>query len=210
MKHSRFHLVAVAALALVASTAANAHLIDTGLPNGSAVGAYAFDASDFYAGQVTFAGSTQVQDIAAHVLGGQGGETFSIVLYSDSAAHLPGSLLYTTTAIFSADGWNGVNGLAGWNVAAGTYWVGLEIGSSDTLGSSSITGALLDGGAPNPLSRTAFDAGGGYQASMSGLGFGLQIDGTVAAPVPEPETYGLLAAGLSAVAFAARRRRRQA
>ena len=195
----------IAALA-VGSAAGAAHLIDTGTPNGSIPGAYAFDSNDYYAGQVSFAGAAQLQAISAHILGGTTGETFSIVLYGDSAQHLPGLELYSAEATFGADGWNGASGLVNWTVAAGTYWIGLEIGSLDTLGTSSITGALLDVGAPRPLNRTAVNPGSGYQADSTALGFGLQVDATVTA-VPEPEALTLLLTGLLAGSTVLSRRR---
>lgn len=78
-------------------------------------------------------------------------------------------------------------------MAAGVYWVAFEPGRDDTLGTGNITGALLDKGVPAPSSRTAFNAGSGYLASTTPLGFGVQLGATV---VPEPEAYPLLLAGL--------------
>ncbi len=187
--------------------AAQTHTVDTGTPNGSAVGAFAFDANDWYAGQVVFGSSVHIIDVFAHVLGGAQGETFTISLYDDSATHVPGNALHTTTAVYTADGWNGVGALSGWNVAAGLYWIGLEIGFGDTLGSTSDTGALLDAGVPNPLTRTAFDAGSGYVATASPLRLGLQLD-AVAATVPEPGSIALLFSGAGALLAVAQRRRR--
>ena len=197
--------IAGAVLALTTLSAQAAHFVDTGAPNGNPIGAYTLDGTDFLAGQVTFGSAARIDAVFAHILDGVAGETFTIALYDDSAAHLPGSLLHTTTATFTSDGWNGAAALSGWSVTAGSYWIGLELGADDTLGQGSLSGALLDRGVPRPLARTAFNAGGGYQSAP--LDFGLQVDATVAA-VPEPETFVLLMAGLGVLAPLARRRRR--
>ena len=195
----------VAIASLMATPSSLAHTIDTGTPNGKAVGALAFDSNDAYAGQVSFASTARIDAILAHVLGGTAGETFTIALYSDAPSHVPGSLLFSRSATFAADGWNGVSGLNGWKVAAGIYWVAFEIGFSDTLGASSDTGALLDRGVPLPLARTAFDAGGGYRSTASPLDFGLQLDATA---IPAPSTMALLFGGLAVLVTVSRRRRR--
>lgn len=207
MNKSVVQTFAVAALLCAASAPAQAaRVVDTGSPNGDIIGAYAFDSVDSFAGQITLAGASQIASIATHVLGGTAGESFTVLLYDDSAAHLPGNALYSATATFGADGWNGVAGLAGWNVSAGTYWVGLDVGAADTLGGGSATGALLDRGAPSPLVRTAFNAGSGYQATTSALSIGLRVD-TVTA-VPEPSAmWMLLLGGLIVTGSLARRSR---
>ncbi|MDP9097316.1 MAG: PEP-CTERM sorting domain-containing protein [Pseudomonadota bacterium] len=197
-------LLAGATVALCAASAQAAHFVDTGTPNGNPIGAYTLDGTDFLAGQITFGSAARVDAVFAHILDGTAGETFTIALYDDSAVHLPGSLLHTATATFTTDGWNGVSALSGWDVTAGSYWIGLELGFDDSLGQGSLSGALLDRGVPRPLARTAFNAGAGYQASP--LDFGLQVDATVA-PVPEPETFALLLAGLGVFFPLARRRR---
>ena len=191
-------LTAAAWLLTGAVSASAALPVDTGTPSGVSF-AYAFDASDFYAGQLSLTAATQIDSIAAHVVGGSSGETFTVVLYSDSDAHLPDTALYAATATFTVDGWNGISGLSGWNLAAGSYWVGLEIGALDTLGSA--TGnALLDRGTPQPLLRTAFNPGSAYSASP--VDFGLQV-----AAVPEPASVALMLAGLAVTLPLARRRR---
>ena len=191
-----FALTLSAAVAVLLAASAPAHAVlsvDTGTPNGNAIGAFAFDSNDFYAGQITFAADTTIQDISTHVLNGATGETFTIALYDDSAAHLPGTALYSATATVDANGWNGVSGLIGWNVQAGSYWVGLEIGSTDTLGTASLNGALLDRGVATPVAHTAFNSCRGYQAT-AGLDFGLRVSSVPA--VPEPSETLLMLAGL--------------
>lgn len=199
-----FALTLAAAALLLGSAPAHAELsVDTGTPNGNAVGAFAFDSNDSYAGQITFAGDTTLRAISTHVLDGAAGETFTIALYNDSATHLPGTALYVATATLDSSGWNGVSGLTGWNVLAGSYWIGLEIGPMDTLGAASATGALLDRGVANPVLRTAFNAGSGYQAA-TGLDFGLRVSSVPA--VPEPSETLLMLAGLVALVSVVRRR----
>jgi hypothetical protein len=189
------------ALVVAASASQAAFVVDTGTPNNQVTGSYVLDAADAYAGQVVLGQAVQLSAISAHVLGTSPGERFTLALYSNSAQNLPGLLLYSGTATVAGDGWNGLNGLSNFSLAAGSYWVGIEVGPNDTLGGSSITGALLDRGAPLPLLRTAFDAGGGYVATAQPLSFGLRID---AAAVPEPAAWALFGAGLLALTLGRR------
>jgi len=197
-------LTLVTAATLAVHAPASAHTVDTGTPNGQEIGALALDANDFYAGQVSFTTNALIQSAFAHLLGGAAGETFTVSLY-DNAANVPGATRYTTTATYGADGWNGASGLSGWLVGPGSYWIAFEVGAADTLGSASITGALLDVGAPNPLARTAFDAGSGYVATSRPLTFGVRLDARV---VPEPSTMALVFLGLGLIVAAIRRRAR--
>ena len=197
-----------AALLAAAPFAQAATVVDTGAPNGSAVGAVAFDSIDWTAAQVSFAQAADIGAIQAHILGGATGETFDISLFANDATQGPGSLLYTTTATFGSDGWNGASGLSGWTVAAGSYWIEFEIQGADTLGSSSVTGALLDLGAPNPVAVTASTSNGGFSYGDDALSIGLRVD-TVSS-VPEPAIALQMLAGamlLLTSAGLARRRR---
>ena len=196
--------LSTAALLALAPCAQAAAVVDTGAPDGNAVGALAFDAFDWVAGQVSFSQAAQIDAIQGHILGGTAGETFDVSLFSADGSAGPGTLLYTTTATFGADGWNGVSGLSGWQVAAGSYWVEFEIQGDDSLGSSSVTGALFDTGAPHPLATTAFTGDAGFSYADSPLSFGLRVS-----TVPWPSPVSLMLAGvalLSTLRLARRRR----
>ena len=201
-------LTTLCAAALLASAPLvhAATVVDTGTPGGSAVGALAFDAVDWTAAQVNFAQASRVDAIQGHILGGAAGETFDVSLFADDAAHGPGTLLYTTTATFGADGWNGVSGLSGWTVGAGSYWIEFEIQGADTLGSRSVTGALLDLGAPNPLALTASTSDAGFSYTDGAAAIGLRVAATA---VPEAAPAWQLAAGtllLTSLGLVRRRR----
>ena len=196
-------LVSLSTAALLAHAQA-ATAVDTGTPDGQAVGALAFDGFDWVAGQVSFAQGARIGAIQGHILGGAAGETFDVSLLSADGGPGPGTLLHSTTATFGADGWNGVSGLQGWDVAAGTYWIEFEIQGDDSLGSTSATGALFDTGAPHPLATTAFTSDAGFTYADSPLSFGLRVS-----TVPWPSSASLMLAGvalLSTLRLARRRR----
>ena len=201
--------LSAAALLAAAPLAHAAMVVDTGTPNGSAVGALAFDSIDWTAAQVSFATDSKVNAIQGHILGGAAGETFDISLFANDAVQGLGTLLYTATATYGAAGWNGVSGLSGWTVGAGSYWIEFEIQGADTLGSSSVTGALLDLGAPNPLALTASSSDGGFSHGTDALSLGLRVDATAVSAVPESAAAWQLMAGtlLLSTLSAVRRRR---
>jgi len=194
--------IALAAAALMATAAAQAvTVVDTGTPTNQPPFGYALDAVDYVAGEVDFADATQIASVAAHILGGATGDTFTVALYADNGAHAPtGPALYATTATYTTDGWNGASGL-NWAVSTGAYWVALEIGANDTL-SSGFENVVLDHGAPRPLAFTASASGGGYSATASPMTFGLQVTA-----VPEPASCLLMLAGLIGVGSLVRRQR---
>ena len=200
-------LLTTAALVVASQFTHAATIVDTGTPNGSAVGALAFDSIDWTAAQVSFAQAANVDAIQGHILGGSAGETFDISLFADDAAQGPGTLMYTTTATFGSDGWNGASGLSGWTVAAGSYWIEFEIQGADTLGSSSVTGALLDLGAPDPVAATASTNDGGFSYAGDALSIGLRVDAVSSVPEPAAALQVLAGALLLSSAGLLRRRR---
>lgn len=197
-------LIASAALAC-AALAVPAHattVLDTGTPGGNSLDALVLDGSDWYAAEVDITSAARIGAVSAHLLGGYSGETYHFSLYADDGLGEPGTQLATATAVFGTDGWNGVSGLSGWTVQAGKYWVGVEVSDTDTLGSASATGALLDLGAASPA-NTAFSTYGSLGYSADGAdSFGLRVS-----TVPENGAAALMLAGLGLVAGAARRRR---
>jgi hypothetical protein len=202
MNPSLLSSLAAAAAALGLAPCAQAALVvDTGAPNGSAVGSLVFDGSDWVAAQVDFAHAATIEAIATHMLGGSAGETFDISLYDGGAT--PGAPLFTTTATYDADGWNGASGLA-WTVAPGSYWIEFEVNGNDTLGTTpTSTGALLDTGVAHPVPTAATpDWGFTYDASAQSIGLQVSV-------VPEPAAALQVLAGmllLSTLSLARRRR----
>lgn len=194
-------LLSAAALLALAPLAHATPVVDTGTPNGAAVGALAFDGSDWVAAQVTFANAATIDAVEGHLLGGTAGETFDIALYEGGAT--PGAALFTTTATFGADGWNGASGLD-WAVAPGSYWIEFEVNVDDTLGSApTTTGALFDTGVAHPVqTATTPDWGFSYDASAQSIGLQVSV-------VPEPTGALQVLAGmllLTSLGFARRRR----
>jgi hypothetical protein len=190
-----------AALLALAPLAQAATVVDTGAPSGSPVGSLVFDGSDWVAAQVSFANASTIAAVAGHILGGTSGETFDISLYDGAAK--PGAQLFTTTATYGADGWNGASGLA-WTVAPGSYWIEFEVNGNDTLGTTpTATGALLDTGVAHPVpTATTPDWGFTYDASAASIGLQVSV-------VPEPTAALQVLAGmllLTSLGLARRRR----
>lgn len=96
-------------------------------------------------------------------------------------------------------------------IGAGTYSL-FSVGNDGLVGTPDDQGfgAWTYGGAP--VVHTVSLAAGNYYYSVFGIASGAAAysinSAATAAPVPEPETYALLAAGLGMVGFIASRRRR--
>ncbi|WP_293501922.1 FxDxF family PEP-CTERM protein [Roseateles sp.] len=98
-------------------------------------------------------------------------------------------------------------------VGAGTYSL-FAVGADGVLGTADDIGfgAWNFGGAPTV--HTVSLAAGNYYYAVFGLASGAAAysinSAAAAAPVPEPETYALLGAGLGVIGFVVSRRRREA
>lgn len=197
----RSRLATTLLLAACAATPAFATLVDTGTPSG-ATPELALDAVDSYAGGFNVGANRRITGVSFYVDGGAAGETFTLALYDDAPGHRPGNLLYSATASYAASGWNGLDQLVDWFVTPGSdVWAAIEVGFADTLGSASVTGALLPTDAPAPLASTAFSSGAGYGPVASPLGFGLQVTA-----VPEPASLATALLALCALGTARVRR----
>lgn len=184
------------ALLMLAGLANAARVVDTGTPvNGSPL---VLDSNDWLAGQVSFTEALNINSISAYLDDlGAGGGNFSIALYSDNNNHV-GTLLNSVNGTYGNLGWNGVANL-NWLVAAGKYWIGLEVNDFSNFVAAQV--------APAPLAHTAFTDGShnnSYQM-YDGLSFGVQVDAVSA--VPEPESYAMTLAGLALFGGLARRRK---
>jgi hypothetical protein len=196
--HKTILAAAVPAATLLAVPAQAAWLLDTGTPDNSGF-AQAVNADQGLAMQFSVAGPQLIDAVQAYLADpfqANQGATFLLNLYGNSgsgATALPGALLYSQTASFAADGWNGASGL-GWSVGPGLYWAAVEVASGDF----SDLVAPVHAPAANPA--TAFSTFSTY-GRYDHLDIGLRVSA-----VPEPGSWVLLVAGIGAVAAAARRR----
>lgn len=191
-------LVSGATFALPAQAAL---AIDTGVPTDTSR-ALAVDGTDWIAGEVAFASPSVIQGIQAYLNDNWGGGSFTLALYGETATGKVGALLQSWSASFGtasgAAGWNGVSGL-NYGVAAGKYWVGVEVQGGDSFS------GFAPETPPAPLAKYAFNDGSyaGYQPMSAS--FGLQVSA-----VPEPASLAMMLAGLGLVAGAGVRRGRLA
>jgi len=88
------------------------------------------------------------------------------------------------------------SGLAFSSLAAGNYRLTLATFPNFASGSLLSQGFRFDGQSPSPQARGTF-----YSVNLSGVS-----SAQVLSPVPEPETYAMLLAGLGLIGFMARRR----
>ncbi len=196
MKKLTRSLGLIAILALILSSQAKADFIlDTGTPN-QAGSALDLSNSQWLAAEFTMTQSTQINSIQGFMNGvdvNQVGNSFTVALYGNAANNRPDLAtgeLFAQQATFTADGWNGLQGL-NFALDAGTYWAAFEVRSTDTLE------GLMSVFAPNAV-QTAYNdntANFGYVPTTgTNYNFGVQISS-----VPVPSALWLFATGLIAI-----------
>lgn len=204
-KHLRIvACAALLALATVATSATASYLLNTasvGNPDGS-LPSGVVDSNDFLALQFSANERWNIDRLEVYLTGGTAGDNFGVSLYSD-AAGLPGGLLASATATFSADGWNGVATLGRPFSGPGLYWLAIE-GLIDPVSFVPLGSFLAPAGGLSMPGAVAFAAGSGYQPAP-GEQFGARISGFV----PEPASGWLLLTALAALAGVSGRGRRR-
>lgn len=189
----------IAILAIVISHQARADMmiVNTGTPNGVGDALTLSQGGQWLAAEFTTTQAWQISSIEGFINADAGNPvnaTFTVALYGNTTNNRPDTAdgeLFSQQASYTADGWNGLQGL---NLAlnAGTYWLAFEVRATDTLV------GLMPVSAPNPL-QTAYNdqtANYGYvPTSGSAYNFGVQISA-----VPEPSVLWLFATGLFSVA----------
>jgi hypothetical protein len=213
----------LAALACVAAPASAATLIiDTGINPNQKVYTRGVNGDTVLLGQFQITHGSIIDEILAYgriVTAGDG--RFSI--FANNADNTPSLEAYSTAdpdngAIFSAvkafavttkAGYYGVGGLTpesslNWQLAAGSYWVGLGQAVKDNGFTSTVRGD-----APNPLDLEGSIKPRGYVATND-VNLSWKLSGhTIAAAVPEPATWGMMLLGFGMIGGAMRSSRRK-
>ncbi|MDD4914390.1 MAG: hypothetical protein PHW13_05055 [Methylococcales bacterium] len=199
----------VAGLALLAMTISHAAqadtIVDTGAPQGSGYSPLTFDGGDWLAAEFTTTQSWNIGSIEGYITDNgdtsQIGNTFTISVYDNNpSTNTPwlASEEYYGQATFTGDGWNGLTGISGLQLAAGAYWIAFEVGSN---GNSDTFQGIMPVSTANPLTTAWYDgvSSSGYQVqSGAGYDIGVQISSSVAA-VPLPSSLLMFVSGILAL-----------
>jgi len=225
MKRTLLQGAAAAALAVCAALPAqavviNPYVLNTGTPTGGIVSSDSIDSADWIAESFTLSSAATISSILTYAKSGydagDAGQTFTVALYgskSQGSTLVPninwnapnqGQLDQFSATYTAGGGWIGQSGL-NWSLAAGTYFVAVEVGAND-----GVQNLLLPTGVNSVPANVALYTGGqGYAADTTPAAdaFGLQV--AVVTAVPEPSSAALLLAGLAFAGGVARRRSRR-
>jgi hypothetical protein len=189
---------------------AQSFILDTGTPNGSSD--LVLSSSNYYAAEFSVSSATTVTSLSAYLMGSgssvSGTTNYVWDIYS-GAINVPNSerdLVGSQSVV-----WTGTNGTGAWqtttlntpvNLAAGTYWVALEISSSGASQNLDLETAGTAVGTAPALGFDHSSGGSGAFAAASADAFGVQVTA-----VPLPAAAWLLLSGLGGLGALARRRR---
>lgn len=181
----------------------------------------------FLAGEHGYTGATRVEQGGMVVNGSFAGDVQVLDgAWFEAKGRVGGDLMIAEGALFSAGNSPGVLEVAGDFIAAGEILVEIagpdshdfiRIGGIANLTGSTLHFVLLDDALPGDYSGLSFlSAAGGitgldsvtytFGAGLEGYRVALTGNGLFLAPVPEPETWAMLLAGLGLVGFRARRK----
>jgi hypothetical protein len=199
MKKTNLMLVLSLLAGVYVSNAQADVIVDTGVPTVTS-GAPDLTIGQWLAAEINLSQEWVIDSINGYLTafdGNQLGNTFTVSVYSNSANNLPdgSNVLYSGTASYQADGWNGVSGI-NLDLTAGNYWVAFEPGNLDSnpfQGSMPVAVSAA-------LATTAW-----YDPSLNGFyraatGSGYDIGVQVTSAVPLPSSLLMFVSGLLAVA----------
>ena len=194
----------IALLAIILTHQVRADLIvDTGTPTKSSADLVLFGAQG-WAAEFSINQDWQVHSIEGFInadTANPDSATFTIALYGNGADDLPDTNdeLFSQQALFTGDGWNGLQGL-NFTLNAGTYWVAFEVRLEDEIAnrSADTLQGLMPVFAPNPLLKTAYSDTGtnfGYTLASGANNYDIGVRMVPAPPILLMLVPGLLALG---------------
>lgn len=181
--------------------------IDTGAPSGA--GGLLLNSGEWLAAEFTLTNPSSIQSLEGYIRTGndpsQIGNSFTVTVYDDLAGATKAqdtpdmnSIEFSGSAIYTADGWNGIGNIRNLLLNPGDYWLAFEVGAADSLQ------ALMPTGVAKPLPTAWYDGVStfGYTPTAgAGYDFGVQIG-----LVPLPSTLLLAVPGLLALSRIKKRR----
>ena len=205
------YLVAAAALSAMAGSASAATIIiDTGINPSAKAYTRPVNGDTVLLGQFALQHGSIIDQILAYGRVVTSGTAF-FGLYANNANNTPvATPIYRVDQFFSATlkpNYYGVGGTTedtslNWQVAAGTYWVGV----GQAVQGNSFT-STIRGDAPNPLGLEGSFKPKGYVATNS-ANLSWRLSGhTIAAEVPEPSTWAMMLLGFGMIGGVIRAKR---
>jgi len=204
LKTALIPVAALTASLLLPGVASADFVLDTGVPSGSS-GPVVLNASNWYAGEFAATAGETITSLSAYIQSNaNGASSFTFDIYS--AASFLGvrgvQPLFSTTATYTASGWN--TAAVNWVVptAGGDYWLAVQMSSSSGRNPPSFDLTSGTGNGTVPALGFADYAGSSFSTGQA-LPIGLEVSA-----VPLPASAWLFASGLLAGLGAAVRRRR--